>query len=161
MNRCQRLLAALTLASCLVAPANAAVYLFKYTGDASVSWRLPSRPIPSYHHSFLFQIEDVATMSNGVSSSGKINFYKSSFHGGFYLYSPLIVGGAQQLFTGTTEFPTFKLGTFTTVGRVVSPGNGTLTISLVPESTTWAMLIAGLGLTGAAMRRRRSATLVA
>ncbi len=31
----------------------------------------------------------------------------------------------------------------------------------VPEASTWAMLIAGFGLTGAAMRRRRSATTAA
>ena len=35
--------------------------------------------------------------------------------------------------------------------------NGTLTIAAVPEPTSWAMLIAGFGLTGAAMRRRRTA----
>lgn len=40
-------------------------------------------------------------------------------------------------------------------------GNGTLTISMMPEPANWAMLIAGSGLTGAVMRRRRSATLVA
>jgi hypothetical protein len=35
------------------------------------------------------------------------------------------------------------------------------TISFVPEPASWAMLIAGFGLTGAAMRRRRSTTVAA
>ena len=35
--------------------------------------------------------------------------------------------------------------------------NGWVVISSVPEPGTWALLITGFGLTGAAMRRRRSA----
>jgi hypothetical protein len=34
-------------------------------------------------------------------------------------------------------------------------GRGALTISTVPEPASWAMLIAGFGLTGAVMRRRK------
>jgi len=37
-------------------------------------------------------------------------------------------------------------------------GRGALTVSTVPEPASWALLIAGFGLTGAAMRRRGTAT---
>ncbi|MBU6164598.1 MAG: PEP-CTERM sorting domain-containing protein [Alphaproteobacteria bacterium] len=35
-------------------------------------------------------------------------------------------------------------------------GRGALSVSMVPEPASWALLIAGFGLTGAALRRRRS-----
>ena len=39
-------------------------------------------------------------------------------------------------------------------------GRGILTIGAVPEPQSWAMLIAGFGLVGAALRRRRSAAVL-
>ncbi len=45
-----------------------------------------------------------------------------------------------------------------TAGDLETPG---LHIGVVPEPLTWAMLIAGFGLTGAAMRRRRASFSVA
>jgi hypothetical protein len=36
-------------------------------------------------------------------------------------------------------------------------GPGDITVGVVPEPASWAMLISGFGLTGAAMRRRRAA----
>lgn len=62
----------------------------------------------------------------------------------------------EQLFTGTADQPTLRLGTFNfTSDRLGNPITATLTVTRVPEPGSWALLIAGFGLTGAAMRRRR------
>jgi hypothetical protein len=62
----------------------------------------------------------------------------------------------EQLFTGSTERPTLRLGEFTfDRGRDGAPINAVLTAASVPEPASWALLIAGFGLTGAAVRRRR------
>ncbi len=70
-----------------------------------------------------------------------------------------------QLFTGPTTAPVFRLGTFDLSstprngGDPVQPLTYRVTISdsaavAVPEPATWAMMIGGIGMTGAAFRRR-------
>jgi hypothetical protein len=61
-----------------------------------------------------------------------------------------------QLFTGTTDRPTLRFGRFNfTSDRLGNPITAVLRVTAVPEPASWAMLIAGFGLTGAALRRRR------
>ncbi len=48
-----------------------------------------------------------------------------------------------------------------TVGRFVPPITGNLVSGVVPETSTWVMLIAGFGLVGVTARRRRSTTVAA
>ncbi len=70
-----------------------------------------------------------------------------------------------QLFTGPTSTPVFRLGTFDLSstprngGDPVQPLTYRLTISdsaavAVPEPASWAMMICGIGMTGAAFRQR-------
>jgi hypothetical protein len=77
-----------------------------------------------------------------------------------------------QLFTGPTTAPVFTLGTYDLAstprngGDPVQPLTYRLTISdspiaPVPEPASWAMMIAGFGLVGATMRRRRPVALAA
>jgi hypothetical protein len=49
------------------------------------------------------------------------------------------------------DFLAFDYFTIGDAGQVVNPPGG------IPEPATWAMLIAGFGLVGAAARRRRAA----
>ncbi len=48
----------------------------------------------------------------------------------------------------------FSYGSFGDVGGLYSPGDWSMQLASVPEPASWAMLIAGFGLVGAAMRRR-------
>lgn len=68
------------------------------------------------------------------------------------IYNVQIFSGATLLYAGTLNADT--PGHFVTV-NFDAPAAG------VPEPTTWAMLIAGFGLVGAAARRRRSAVAAA
>ena len=86
----------------------------------------------------------------------------------FFPFSFSLVG--EQLFTGTTAAPGFRFGTFALHNHIDEPcgcdaktfteqavGDYTLTIgAAVPEPASWALMIAGFGLAGTALRRRRA-----
>lgn len=57
--------------------------------------------------------------------------------------------------TGGSTTLTFASGTQTAFG----PALDNVTVSAIPEAATWAMMIAGMGLSGAALRRRRATAL--
>lgn len=76
----------------------------------------------------------------------------------FFEFSPVVSGGN---FTLLGQF-SHLLAAGDSYGLYInstdgSGGRGTLSIGGVPEPTTWALLIVGFGLTGAAMRRRSAA----
>jgi hypothetical protein len=163
MTKVRTLAAATALAVAIGGPADAATYVFTYSGDASASWRLPSSPTPSsFSGNAVFSVTPVNVTFNGDDYISEIFFFDSTNLGGFSIIfegSVLLNAAAEQLFTGTTEAPVFRTGTFaTTPYPGLELGNGTLTIAnAVPEPGSWALLIAGFGLTGAVLRRRRSA----
>ncbi len=141
------------------AAAPPATYYFNLTGAATFNWALPASPTPTTSDVNNFQLTGVNV--NGVSSS--FLFFNDLSGGGFLLNRGLtsISTNSATLFTGPTSAPTFTLGSFPMTS---GPDNYNLTISAtgaVPEPASWAMLIAGFGLTGAAMRRRRSAVAAA
>jgi hypothetical protein len=61
------------------------------------------------------------------------------------------------LFTGVNGTASNGQGGQVTVSNASVAGFGVASVAPVPEPSSWAMLIAGFGLTGAAMRRRRAA----
>lgn len=64
--------------------------------------------------------------------------------------------GGQQLFAGSLARPAFETGRFTfSADRDGGPIDAVLTSAAVPEPSTWALAIAGFGLAGGALRRRR------
>jgi len=64
----------------------------------------------------------------------------------------IVQGGRFQITVSPGDSWGFYVNTTDSFG-----GRGALSISTVPEPHSWALLIAGFGLTGAALRRRRAA----
>jgi hypothetical protein len=64
----------------------------------------------------------------------------------------IIQGGRFQIAVNPGDIWGFYINSTDSFG-----GRGALTISTVPEPDSWALLIAGFGLTGAMLRRRRAA----
>lgn len=75
--------------------------------------------------------------------------------------APALFGRGQQPgLIAPTGLEIGKDGAFYVTNFGASAGNGqVLRIAAVPEPGTWAMMIAGFGLVGAAMRRRQRFTL--
>ncbi|GAO38180.1 hypothetical protein SCH01S_09_00270 [Sphingomonas changbaiensis NBRC 104936] len=70
------------------------------------------------------------------------------------------VAQQQQAINDAAAYWSPNGGTFTgTYTLGAATGSGTFTITAVPEPATWALMIGGFGLIGAAARRRRTAVL--
>jgi hypothetical protein len=153
-------------------PANASPLLFSFSGPSGMaSFQLDSNPVPDFVNSISFLPgSDQFGFNNVAGTYGGMPGVAStiSFGEGIYASLNIVAPGLgftqfsnPTLFTGSAGSPVFAAGTFTLVNPFF--GNGTLDISPVakadvPEPATWAMMIFGLGLVGAAMRYRRSAT---
>jgi hypothetical protein len=152
-------------AACLAAvisaaPANAEAKLFRLFGDANGDFTLPSSPLPSAATPDYFAIYATPGKFQGNTTQLDLYFYVDSSGGGFDIQDAndpdtiFSLAGA-QVFGGTLASPRFISGSYQFVDFGGRPGNYTVVISGVPEPASWALMIAGFGLVGAGMRRRR------
>lgn len=165
-------LAAAASALGLSAPAAAAPYIFTLTGDYQASWQLDSNPTPNNSYGYKFVLKNITGDFPGLAGSFVVlDFYTWDAElakqewGGFTLSDQTSGAVLQdgydkfhdvQLFTGPASAPVFKTGTFSFLSNV--NGNPLQLViaeatAPVPEPATWAMMIAGFGLVGGAMRR--------
>jgi hypothetical protein len=146
----------------LATPASAVTYVFTLSNGLTGSWQLPASPVPDVVLAGAFRINTVTGILNGNPFTAFMEFYETGGGGGVCASEGLGCGlldlYGPQLFTGTTAAPTFTLGSFEMTNAFGAP-LATLTIAEasagIPEPATWAMLIAGFGLVGTGLRRRR------
>jgi hypothetical protein len=152
--------------------ADATLLNFSLTGDYTASWQLDSDAIPDQGLDGVGnQFNDVYGTYPGstVDYVADIAFFPTVYGGGLGLYDFYFDPGAtdekiivqldgDQLYTGTETAPHFKTGTFTLTNSDPDslPGSYTLTISAaaVPEPSSWALAIVGIGAVGGMMRAR-------
>ena len=108
------------------------------------------------------------TATAAATISGRWRFYTFDVDGSSFDPAGFVINGVlTQLTTNGIPRPALQFGTYsfnvnagdnfgffvrTTDGAL---GRGVFTVNAVPEPSSWAMLIAGFGLVGAAARRRR------
>ena len=159
---------AAAIALALATPAQAKLLNFAITGDYNAVFQLDSKPTPDVVYNDpllnLFAVANVSGIPGTTAGLADITFFRGdgsansaglliSDHDGFQDW--LLDAGGPRLYSGSEDAPTFLTGTFALSG-LTTRGDFTLTISnALPEPATWALMIAGLGLTGAAMRRSR------
>ncbi len=162
MKVAPRVLLASVAVVALATPASAVNYVFTLSGGLTGTWELPASPTPDVVFTESFRINSVSGILNGDPFTGPMEFFVDSEGGGVCagIFCSLLDLYGAQLFTGTTAAPTFKLGSFNMADVAGSP-LATLVITeagaAIPEPATWAMLIAGFGLVGTGLRRRRAA----
>ncbi|KQQ46413.1 hypothetical protein ASF61_18660 [Duganella sp. Leaf126] len=143
--------------------ANAALYQFTVTGDYAAKWTLDSSVAPDLSEDgggFVYY--DVEGFPDALLSVADITFFSAANGGGlviedFYLGYQLLATDGPQLYTGAEDSPVFKVGNFA-LTQFGGAGRYTLNVtnlSAVPEPETYAAMLAGLGLMGVVLRRRR------
>jgi hypothetical protein len=168
MNALAQFLLASAAVFTMADPARAELYDFKVTGDYVAHFQIDSSPVVSAgDHPGYFRVLNVAGTFAGIVGSRNVSFYEAPATGGgmaIWQFDPLVrydtemaVVGA-QVFTGPIDAPTFLLGSYDFTGAVgaVDGKSVQLLISAVPEVDTWLMMIAGIGILGAAARVRNS-----
>jgi hypothetical protein len=155
-------LAAALFAATSTLAAHADTYNFSFSGatTSTVSFDLASSPTPSsYVLGEYFSVSDVSiTFDGGAIVPQDITFVGTgmNFITGFRFGENVFTG--PQLYTGSTESPTFDTGSFKLYETGQGLGYGTLTITdisppAVPEPSTFVLL--GSGLLGLAVLARR------
>jgi len=141
-------------------------YQFRLSGSTfSASWQLPSSPSPSATDSDSFTLKDVRGSFAG--SDGIVDLKFSTI--GLVIEDPdgsgtLFAVRGPTVFSGEVGMPTFMTGTFGFKNGIPGYDDGNPTFSLtitqaapVPEPEAYALMLAGLGLVGLAIHRRRKA----
>jgi len=148
--------------------------LFTFTSSAageSFSWELPNTLKTSSLVSHVSGQDFVVNVPSSNFPSGQIEFYNENNYGGLGDPTTNIVNFySEQVYTGSESKPTFLTKGVTEVftgTNYVSQGTcdatlgcaATLTISqiaAVPEPETYGMMLAGLGLMGFMVHRKKS-----
>lgn len=160
--------ALLAAASAIPSSAHAALLLFTITGDYNASFQVEASPIPdSAIPGFGFMLSDVPGFADSLTGTANVSFFSDAIGGGINIREPLrffnlLNAVGPQLYTGAEEAPTFKVGVFDLIGF---DGTGSYQLTIgnavtpVPEAPTWALMIGGMALAGAALRRRSTQTI--
>ncbi len=134
-------------------------------GGVTATFSLPASPTPSvFDLDNFFEIPNITTTAGGETVSGPVHFFVDADGGGASWTNADLSG--PQLFTGTTDSPTFSLGSFDLSGTYdlgdgSTPISGTLTISqgmpvstAIPEPGSWLLLGTGAIASLGSVRRR-------
>lgn len=90
-----------------------------------------------------------------VFNNGFQNFFATIDNSG--LGSTATIQTAVPIFAGVQNILTITYSTKSTTGSVATKYDGNLSFNPVPEPATWALMLAGFGAIGFAMRRQRKA----
>jgi hypothetical protein len=109
-------LLALPILSAAVVRADTLAYKFLATGTpyGEITATMPASPTPASFTATSFELSSIPVVVDGDPVTENIDFYTSAAGGGAAGAGVHVDG--DQLFTGLTSSPTFKLGTFTVGG---------------------------------------------
>ena len=131
--------------------AQAVPLIYKLTGTSTASFTLQANAVPDAVHDTFLSFFNVPGTYNSVAGLAEISFYTSEVGGGMNIFDPNIrfTGFGPQLFSGSLDNPTLTTGTF-----VLNDASAFLSVTAIPEPTTWAMLLLGFAAVGVVIRRK-------
>lgn len=146
--------------------AQADTFQFVLTGSYNAQWQLTTPVVPDdYADGVGFIVYDVAGNFPGSAQNLiDITFWHADAGGAFslddfYGDTTLLITDGVQLYSGTEDAPTYLTGSFnlTEYGGTGAYTLNVTNVSAVPEPTALALMLGGLGVVGAAVRRRKTA----
>lgn len=150
------LAAIVTAAVFATGAAQASTLLFSYSesGGLDFSFEQSSNPTPISYTSGMVTEAPVSDWAGNIGPYSSIAWW-SAMDNGMFIAGPYSVVGP-QVYSGSESAPVFAPGIF--AGTNHDSGlSGTLTVTSVPEASTWAMMLigfAGLGFAGARTPRK-------
>jgi hypothetical protein len=121
----------------------------------SGSWEQSSNPTPIQYQTGVATVIPVWDVTGNLGITGnEISYYNSAWSGGFDVWA------GPQIYTGPESAPVFSAGSFTGLYDPLPPtsSGGVLTFTVIPELSTWGMMLTGFaGLAAVAAGRRRRA----
>jgi hypothetical protein len=154
----------LAFASAPIGAANATEILFTISGgDPTTTFELPAMPVPdSSVPTFSFVFSSVPAIYGGSAITlENLTFLSGSVLGGLMDELQFFNLTGAQLFTGPESSPTFAPGVFTGLLNGSNGNVDTVTLTVVPEAPTWAMMLAGFATLGLTAYRRAKKTALA
>jgi hypothetical protein len=148
------------LALAATSPVQAMPIKFTISGGFSATFWLDTEAVPDFSDpEWGVGYVSVPGFSGTPSGTASIQFFPDAKFGGLLIADPdsidwLLEATGPQLYTGPETDPKFLLGSFDLTG-LSTPGDYTITIEAIPEPATWAMMIGGFAMAGAALRRRQ------
>ena len=124
--------------------------LATFTGPGvSASWDQDFVPIPLASVPGFYTDVPVWDYTDSLGAAESyVSYFPTSFGGGWQDAAGDFGPTGGQVYTGSEAAPVFSAGTYV-------ESTGTLTLTAVPEPSTWAMMLVGFGLVAAAARGRR------
>jgi hypothetical protein len=129
--------------------------------SVTMTFTLPASPTvdaANTHLGLNFVVDSVTIIYNkSTYTDDGVDFYNINNYGGMsdYGYNLFAGFGPQQFYSGSEFSPTFITGTYSDQFDYATDLFATLTITSVPEPTTWTLMLAGFGALGGVLRARR------
>ncbi len=157
------LAAIVTAAAFATGAAQASTLLFSYSesGGIDFSFEQSSNPTPIFSFTGALTQVPVSDWTGNIGPYSSIVWWTAAASGMFETVDGLYSVVGPQVYSGPEGAPVFAPGVF--AGTDVTNGlSGSLTVTAVPEASTWAMMLIGFaGLGFAGHRTARKATPVA
>lgn len=141
----------------LACSATAETLYFNYVeqGGINFSYEQDSAPTPDNYSTNNTTEVPITFVSGDIGPYNDMGYHNGTYTiGGLYTPDTLVTAAGPQLYSGSETNPIFAPGSFA-LYDITDSESGKLTVTdVVPEPSTWALMLLGVGALGLSLRRR-------